>query len=236
MGLWHCNPEVVGSRAGGFTGPLLLDDPGAREAHRVAPRDGLEKMQKRLDEGLKSHERDITRIEADAKEITSVVSELADFKKEVEARTKEAETKMSMALGEMQDGVGKRLDAAEKELGGKAASADLRKLSLELEAYAKREDIQRIQDMATRVHKDAVERLDDLSERTFTLRADMGEKAGQLQAETDAMGKQEDEPVEGASALPEGRAPSARLAPSRAQAAGPRAVVAAGARPGPLHG
>ena len=105
---------------------------------------------------------------------------------------------VSMALGEMQDGVGKRLDAAEKELGGKAASADLRKLSLELEAYAKREDIQRIQDMATRVHKDAVERLDDLSERTFTLRADMGEKAGQLQAETDAMGKQEDETVEGA--------------------------------------
>ena len=37
----------------------------------------------------------------------------------------------------------------------------------ELEQQAKREEVQRLQEMVQRVQKDAVERIDDLSERTY---------------------------------------------------------------------
>ena len=41
---------------------------------------------------------------------------------------------------------------------------------LPLPPQAKREEVQRIQEMVERIQRDAVERIDDLSDRTFTLR------------------------------------------------------------------
>ena len=41
--------------------------------------------------------------------------------------------------------------------------------------------------MVERIQRDAVERLDDLSERTSSLRDEMGARASQLQAESEAM-------------------------------------------------
>jgi len=157
------------------------------EMETLALRTKLEEADNVLEDGLRDHERMIKRLETDAAAIVGVVDELPKLKQEVAARTTQVETKMSMELGEMRETLTERLQAAEKELSAKASSADLRAVSLELEEQAKREEVQRIQEMVERIQRDAVERIDDLSDRTFTLREEMSDRSTELQAESEAM-------------------------------------------------
>ena len=133
---------------------------------------------------LRGHERALKRLETDSIAIVGVVEELPNLKQEVAARTTEVETKLSMDVGEMKETLTKKLHMAEKELSAKASSADLRKVQLELEEQATREEVQRIQQMVERIQGEAVERIDDLSDLNLTLRADIAEKTEQLEADT----------------------------------------------------
>lgn len=133
---------------------------------------------------ISNHERALDRLETTTKSVMHVVDELPRVRAEVQARTTEVETKLSMELGKMHASLGSRLQVAEKDLRGKAAASELRKLALDLEGHARKDETHRIQEMVDRVQKEASERIDDISERTFTLRGEIAEKNSALQAET----------------------------------------------------
>ena len=150
----------------------LVSQPRSRAARRLA-----------------KHDRALQRLEAGLGSVQHVVEELPKLRHDVASRTTEVETKLNMELGRVQSTLSARLQGSEKELKGKAASADLRKLALDLEESATKEEIQRIESMIDRVQKEAAQRIDDISERTFSLRREMTDKTNSLQAETDATQK-----------------------------------------------
>ena len=153
----------------------------------LASRDELAGQQAAFAEEQQKHEAQLGEIDASLKQVAHVAEEFPRLQSELVGRTAEVEQKLSLELSKAVQTVSGRLQLAENELARKATSAEVRTLALDVDERARREEVKRLQDLATRSRDDVTARLDDIADRTSSMRKEMEDRLKGLGAVADAL-------------------------------------------------
>ena len=153
----------------------------------LASRDELAGQQAAFAEEQQKHEAQLGEIDASLKQVAHVAEEFPRLQSELVGRTAEVEQKLSLELSKAVQMVSGRLQLAENELARKATSAEVRTLALDVDERARREEVKRLQDLATRSRDDVTARLDDIADRTSSMRKEMEDRLKGLGAVADAL-------------------------------------------------
>lgn len=131
---------------------------------------------------LEALSRTVERLDLLAKERAHLGDDMQTLVKDINDRMSGLEQRLSGTVSEIKLGMAGRLSTVETELRSRVSVVELRKLASEIKDRAHADEVRAVQEHVNKVRDEASERIDDVCERNFSMRQQLDDKMGQMQA------------------------------------------------------
>ena len=152
-----------------------------------ASKDELNESTTTTAETMAKVERQLERIDVQHRAGQHIIEEVPEMRRELTTRMTELEQRLTTDVSNATLSLGGRVNACENDLRNRASLAELRKMAADIEERVKREEVRGLQDLVNKVRDEASSRIDDIGERTFSMRKELDERLTALSQASETM-------------------------------------------------